>query len=71
VMFIHREEYYHSADEIEEMGIAGQADLILAKQRNGPTGNIKLAWFHKFVRFENLAQQPYEELTPYEQSEPF
>lgn len=62
VMFVHREEYYcNSREEAMEKGLAGQADLIVAKQRNGPTGDVKLAWFDKYTRFENLSQKPYEE----------
>jgi len=71
VMFIHREEYYHTREEAMEKGICGQADVIVAKQRNGPTGDVKLAWFDKFTRFENLAQQPYEEFGEYQPSEDF
>ena len=65
VMFIHREEYYHTREEAMEKGIAGQADVIVAKQRNGPTGDVKLAWFDKHTRFENLSQKPYEEFGEY------
>ncbi|MEN6451619.1 MAG: replicative DNA helicase [Thermoguttaceae bacterium] len=65
VMFVHREEYYHTREEAMEKGILGQADVIVAKQRNGPTGDVKLAWFDKFTRFENLAQKPYEEFEGY------
>ena len=54
VMFIHREEMYHSREEAQEMNVQGQADIIVAKQRNGPTDDIKLAWFDKYTRFENL-----------------
>jgi replicative DNA helicase len=61
VMFVHREEYYHTREEAEKEGIRGQADIMVAKQRNGPTGDIKLAWFDKFTRFEDLSQKPYEE----------
>ncbi len=61
VMFIHREEYYHTREEAMEKGICGQADIIVAKQRNGPTGDVKVAWFDKYTRFENLSQKPYEE----------
>ncbi len=67
VMFIHREEYYHSREEAQEKGIAGQADVIVAKQRNGPTGDIKLAWFDKHTRFENLSQKPYEEFGEFQE----
>jgi len=67
VMFIHREEYYHTREEAIEKGICGQADVIIAKQRNGPTGDVKLAWFDKYTRFENLAQKPYEEFEGYQE----
>lgn len=67
VMFVHREEYYHTREEAMEKGICGQADIIVAKQRNGPTGDIKLAWFDKFTRFENLSQKPYEEFGGYQE----
>ncbi len=67
VMFIHREEYYHTREEAQESGIAGQADVIVAKQRNGPTGDIKLAWFDKYTRFENLSQKPYEEFGEFQE----
>jgi replicative DNA helicase len=67
VMFVHREEYYcNSREEAMEKGLVGQADLIVAKQRNGPTGDIKLAWFDKYTRFENLSQKPYEEFGEYQ-----
>jgi replicative DNA helicase len=69
VMFIHREEYYHTREEAQEKGIAGQADVIVAKQRNGPTGDVKLAWFDKYTRFENLSQKPYEEFGEYQEGE--
>jgi replicative DNA helicase len=67
VMFVHREEYYHTREEAMEKGICGQADIIVAKQRNGPTGDVKLAWFDKHTRFDNLAQKPYEEFSDYQQ----
>jgi replicative DNA helicase len=55
VMFVHRDEYY-CTNEDEKARVAGQADIILAKQRNGPTGEVKLAWVSDFTRFENLAK---------------
>ena len=51
VCFIHREEYYDRENE----DIKGQAEIIIAKQRNGPTGSIKLAYLADYTRFENLA----------------
>jgi replicative DNA helicase len=65
VMFVHREEYYLTHEEALEKGVCGQADIIVAKQRNGPTDNKKLAWFPQFTRFENLSQKPYEEFGEY------
>ena len=50
-------------------GIDGRAHLSVAKQRNGPTGIIQLAWFEKFTRFENLAEKPYDEFPSYEDEE--
>jgi len=49
VMFIYREELYKPSDEN-----AGLAELIIAKQRNGPTGIVKLAFLREFTRFETL-----------------
>lgn len=51
VMFIHREDYYNpSATPTNE------AEIIIAKQRNGPTGIVKLHWEGQFTRFSNLEQ---------------
>jgi replicative DNA helicase len=69
VLFIHREEVYHTREEAQDMGVAGQAELIIAKQRNGPTGELKVAWFNQFTRFENLSQKPYEEFGGYSSQE--
>lgn len=64
VMFVHREEYYcKNKEEAEERGVAGQGLVILAKQRNGPTGDVKLAWFDKYTCFRNYAEKPYEEFS--------
>jgi len=52
VAFIHREEYYDRENE----DVKGKAEIIIAKQRNGPTGSIELAYLADFTRFENLAQ---------------
>jgi replicative DNA helicase len=52
VAFIHREEYYDRDNE----DVKGQAEIIVAKQRNGPTGSIKLAFRADYTRFENLSE---------------
>ncbi len=62
VAFVHREEFYQSNEEDRER-VRGQADLLIRKQRNGPTGDIKLTWLHDFTRFENFQQPEYDELS--------
>jgi len=54
VMFIYREDVYadKSAPTADMQGVA---ELIIGKQRNGPTGTVKLAFIREFTRFENLA----------------
>jgi replicative DNA helicase len=61
VMFVHREEYYQT-NEQDRAECAGKAELIVQKQRNGPIGDVPLAWLHEFTRFENFAHRPYDEL---------
>lgn len=68
VMFIHREEYYESSEE-ERAKVAGQADLIIAKQRNGPIGEVKLAWLKDITRFRDSSARPYDEFEQYNASE--
>jgi replicative DNA helicase len=50
VCFIHREEYYDRENE----DLKGKAEIIIAKQRNGPTGSVNLAYIADYTRFENL-----------------
>ena len=69
VMFIHREEVYYTREEAKNRGIDGLAHLSVAKQRNGPTGIIQLAWFEKHTRFENLSEKSYDEFAAYEGNE--
>jgi replicative DNA helicase len=64
-MFVHREEYYQNNDE-DRQRVAGDAEIIIAKQRNGPVGDIKLAWRKDFTRFENAAARPYDEFEQYD-----
>ena len=56
VMMLHREEYYHKADPNwadENPDKVGTAEVILAKQRNGPTGTVHLVWDGNTTRFRN------------------
>jgi replicative DNA helicase len=52
IAFIYRDEVYNKADDNPEKG---KAEIIIGKQRNGPTGTIKLAFLNQFTTFENLA----------------
>lgn len=54
VGFIFREEVYKPDDE----DLRGKAELIIAKQRNGPTGIVNLTFLKQFTRFENRANDP-------------
>lgn len=59
VMLLHREEYYHIGDESwmndpNNADKIGVAELIIAKQRNGPTGTVKLTWDASRTRFNNF-----------------
>jgi replicative DNA helicase len=51
IMFIYRDEYY-TKDQCKEPGVA---EVIIAKQRNGPTGVVKLAFMNRITKFESLA----------------
>jgi replicative DNA helicase len=56
VMFIFREEQYRDADGQPNQEAEGLAEIIIGKQRNGPTGTAKLAFIKEHTRFENLAK---------------
>lgn len=57
VTFIHRESYYRKDENgDEDPEYKGKAEIILAKQRNGPTGSVHLVWMSDCTRFENLAR---------------
>jgi replicative DNA helicase len=51
VGLLYRPEYY-AEDEEEKQEVGGQAELIIAKQRNGPTGAVPLTFLKEFMRFE-------------------
>lgn len=53
IAFIYRDEVYNKSDDNPEKGTA---EIIIAKQRNGPTGLVKLAFLERFTSFENLAR---------------
>ena len=49
VMFIYRDDYYNHETEKKDI-----AEIIIAKQRNGPIGTVELAWLPKYTKFANL-----------------
>ncbi len=49
VMFIYRDDYYHKDTEKKDI-----AEIIIAKQRNGPIGTIELVWMPKYTQFMNM-----------------
>ena len=52
VMFLYRDDYYNP--DTEKKGIA---EVIIAKQRNGPIGTVELAWLPQFTKFRNLPRE--------------
>ncbi|ROR35171.1 replicative DNA helicase [Inmirania thermothiophila] len=54
VVFIYRDEVYNP-----ESPDKGTAEIIVAKQRNGPTGTVRLTFLGQYTRFENFAHDPY------------
>ncbi len=59
VMLLYRPEYYNPTEENR-----GLAELIVAKQRNGPTGTVQLSFFGSIMRFENRSPSVAEAIAP-------
>lgn len=57
VIFVYREEFYKPENDEKR----GEADIIIAKQRNGPTGLVSLAFLNKYARFNDKAFYDIEE----------
>jgi replicative DNA helicase len=54
ILFIYRDEYYNP-----ESNDKGQAEIIIGKQRNGPTGMVKLTFLGQYTRFESIASEAH------------
>lgn len=57
VIFINRPEVYISKDDPKFHEVEGIAEIIVGKQRNGPIGDVKLAFVHNYARFEELEKR--------------
>ncbi len=58
VMFLYRPEYYAPAEKREEL--EGKSELIIGKQRNGPTGVVELYFQKAYTRFDSVARSPQD-----------
>jgi replicative DNA helicase len=71
VLFIYREEYYlsnkeprpnteeHAKWQLEMDAAHGKAEIIIGKQRHGPTGTVQVSFEGEFTRFDNLARESH------------
>jgi replicative DNA helicase len=64
VMFVHRPEMYGIEKDDNGEPTAGTAEIIIGKQRNGPTGTVKLAFVKSYARFENFLRPSPDTLLP-------
>ncbi|MDR1679565.1 MAG: replicative DNA helicase [Prevotellaceae bacterium] len=58
VCFIHRPEYYKITEDADGNDLRGIGEIIIAKHRNGATGDVRLRFRGAFAKFENLIEQP-------------
>jgi replicative DNA helicase len=61
VLFVHRPDKEMKPEDKGYDEVAGKAEIIIAKQRNGPIGDIKLNWIGEYTRFQNLSDKTIEE----------
>ncbi|PKO85223.1 MAG: replicative DNA helicase, partial [Betaproteobacteria bacterium HGW-Betaproteobacteria-12] len=57
ILMMYRDEYYNK----ESQDNKGMAEVIIGKQRNGPTGTVRLAFLGEYTRFENLASGGFQD----------
>jgi replicative DNA helicase len=63
VMFVHRKNYFSNDDDEDSQG---EALIIVAKQRNGPTDDVELTWIREYTRFEDRAVERFDEFDEFE-----
>jgi len=64
ILLLHRQEYYQDMGERTGEDASGVAEVIIAKQRNGPVGTIELQFSKRFTRFNTLARYAVEDDVP-------
>jgi replicative DNA helicase len=62
VMFLYRPEYYFGPTDKDGASIEGKAELIIGKQRNGPTGIVGLYFHKEYTRFDSVTGREFEEV---------
>lgn len=65
IMLLHREDYYRDTGNETSDEAMGTAEIIVAKQRNGPVGTVQLTFLKKLTRFENLSHVSVAEAAGY------
>ena len=68
VMVIRREEAFLSREEARKRNAAGVAQVIVAKQRNGPRGEVLLCWREEYLRFEPVSSRDEKVPAEYDES---
>ncbi|MEO7085123.1 MAG: replicative DNA helicase [Gemmatimonadaceae bacterium] len=58
IMFLYRQEFYDGPVDKDGNSLEGKAEIIVGKQRNGPTGMVNVFFQKQFTRFENLSSRP-------------
>jgi replicative DNA helicase len=63
-LFIHRPEYYKITEDEHGNSLLGVAELIIAKHRNGATGDVKLRFRQELARFEDYRANSFDDYSP-------
>ncbi len=71
VMFLYRPEYYFGSTDKDGNNIEGKTELIIGKQRNGPTGVVNLYFHKEYTRFDSAAPEGVQAAAAGGGSEPF
>ncbi len=71
VMFVHRQEMFTDPRSEKAAEVAGRAEIIVGKQRNGPIDDVTLAFVHRYARFDNIALPGLEQLPGPPEEAPF